>query len=91
MAAETFNAPCLPFTAMFPDVAGYRYSNDCGRRRFFQPTEFDVSKVNTLLANQAAFQQLQAGVDPRRIAEDWRDGVEKFMQVRSKYLIYQDK
>jgi uncharacterized protein YbbC (DUF1343 family)/CubicO group peptidase (beta-lactamase class C family) len=55
------------------------------------PTEFDVSKVNTLLANQAAFQQLQAGVDPRRIAEDWRDGVEKFMQVRSKYLIYQDK
>ena len=55
------------------------------------PTEFDVSKVNTLLANQAAFQQLQAGVDPRRIAEDWRDGVEKFMQVRAKYLIYQDK
>ena len=49
MAAETFNAPCLPFTAMFPDVAGYRYSNDCGRRRFFQPTEFDVSIAKHML------------------------------------------
>jgi uncharacterized protein YbbC (DUF1343 family)/CubicO group peptidase (beta-lactamase class C family) len=55
------------------------------------PTDFELAKVNTLLANQAAFQQLQAGVDPRRIAEDWRDGVEKFMAVRAKYLIYQDK
>ena len=55
------------------------------------PTDFEMSKVNTLLANQAAFQQLQAGVDPRRIADDWRDGVEKFMQVRAKYLVYQEK
>jgi len=55
------------------------------------PTDFEMNKVNTLLANQAAFQQLQAGVDPRRIADDWRDGVEKFMQVRAKYLVYQEK
>jgi hypothetical protein len=34
---------------MFPDVAGYRYSNDCGRRRFFQPTEFDVSIAKHML------------------------------------------
>ncbi len=47
--------------------------------------------MNTLLANQAAFQELQLGRDPRRIAEDWRDGLEKFLQVRAKYLIYPEK
>ncbi len=55
------------------------------------PQDFDLSKVNTLLANMAAFQELQAGRDPRRIAEDWRDGLEKFLQVRAKYLIYPEK
>ena len=52
------------------------------------PQDFDMSKMNTLLANQAAFQGLQAGEDPRRIAEDWRDGLDKFIQVRTKYLLY---
>ena len=55
------------------------------------PGDFDLSKINTLLANQAAFQELQAGRDPRSIAEDWRDGLEKFMTVRAKYLIYPEK
>lgn len=52
------------------------------------PQQFDLTKMNVLLANQAAFQGLQAGEDPRRIAEDWRDGFDRFMQVRAKYLIY---
>ncbi len=49
---------------------------------------FDVAHMKALLANQAAFTALQAGQDPRRIADDWRDGVEQFMQIRKKYLIY---
>jgi len=53
--------------------------------------EFEMSKMNTLLANMPAFQALQAGQDPRRIADDWRDGVEKFLQVRAKYLLYSYK
>ena len=52
------------------------------------PTGFDIGRMKALLANQAAFTALQAGQDPRRIADDWRDGVEQFMQVRKKYLIY---
>ena len=52
------------------------------------PTGFDVAHMKPLLANQAVFTALQAGQDPRRIADDWRDGVEQFMQVRKKYLIY---
>jgi uncharacterized protein YbbC (DUF1343 family)/CubicO group peptidase (beta-lactamase class C family) len=52
------------------------------------PTGFDIGHMKALLANQAAFTALQAGQDPRRIADDWRDGVEQFVQVRKKYLIY---
>jgi len=59
--------------------------------RKLYPGEFEISKMNTLLANQGAFVALQNGRDPRRIAEDWRDGLEKFLVVRAKYLLYQDK
>jgi hypothetical protein len=41
-----------------------------------------------LLSNTAAFQSLLSGTDPRRIADDWRDDLDQFMQLRSKYLIY---
>ena len=44
--------------------------------------------LSDTLANQAAFQALQSGEDPRRIADDWRDGLDQFMQVRAKYLLY---
>ena len=52
------------------------------------PQQFELAKMNVLLANQTAFQGLQAGEDPRRIAEDWRDALDRFMLVRAKYLIY---
>jgi uncharacterized protein YbbC (DUF1343 family)/CubicO group peptidase (beta-lactamase class C family) len=52
------------------------------------PTGFDIGRMKSLLVNQAVLNALQAGQDPRRIADDWRDGVEQFMQVRKKYLIY---
>jgi hypothetical protein len=31
---------------------------------------------------------LVAGKDPRRIAQDWMEELEKFQTVRKKYLIY---
>ncbi len=52
------------------------------------PQQFELAKMSALLANQAALQGLQNGEDPRRIAEDWRDGLDRFMQVRVKYLLY---
>jgi uncharacterized protein YbbC (DUF1343 family)/CubicO group peptidase (beta-lactamase class C family) len=52
------------------------------------PQQFELVKMSVLLANQVALQGLQNGEDPRRIAEDWRDGLERFMQVRAKYLVY---
>jgi hypothetical protein len=41
-----------------------------------------------LLVNQAAYDALLAGRDPRRIAQDWQEDLEKFELVRKKYLIY---
>jgi uncharacterized protein YbbC (DUF1343 family) len=50
--------------------------------------KFDVNRVNGLLVNKAAYTALAAGQDPRRIADDWRDGLEQFKLVRAKYLMY---
>jgi len=41
-----------------------------------------------LLPNQAAYDAVAAGEDPRRIAEGWREPMEKFIKLREKYLIY---
>jgi hypothetical protein len=41
-----------------------------------------------LLVNQAVFEAIGAGVDPRRIAEDWQGRVEEFVRMREKYLLY---
>ncbi|MGD0181164.1 MAG: serine hydrolase [Terriglobales bacterium] len=52
------------------------------------PEQFHMDRMADLLVNQAAFDAIAKGDDPRRIAEDWREPLEKFMQVRQKYLIY---
>jgi hypothetical protein len=39
--------------------------------------------------NQAAYDGLTAGEDPRRIEQDWQDELKKFELVRQKYLLYQ--
>jgi uncharacterized protein YbbC (DUF1343 family) len=44
--------------------------------------------MQTILANQAVYDAITQGEDPRRIAEDWQDGLEKFEQLRKKYLLY---
>lgn len=52
------------------------------------PQQFDMKNMNTLLVNEAAFDALRSGEDPRRIAEDWREALDSFMQLRAKYLLY---
>jgi len=52
------------------------------------PADFKLDRIMTLLANQAAYDALVAGQDPRRIAQDWQEGLDRFLQVRKKYLIY---
>jgi uncharacterized protein YbbC (DUF1343 family) len=52
------------------------------------PANFKIGRMAELLVNQAAFDGLMAGEDPRRIAQDWQEELEKFEVVRKKYLIY---
>ncbi len=50
--------------------------------------KFDVNRISGLLVNKTVYAALQAGRDPQRIADDWRDGIEQFKLVRAKYLMY---
>jgi uncharacterized protein YbbC (DUF1343 family)/CubicO group peptidase (beta-lactamase class C family) len=52
------------------------------------PQQFQMEKMKDLLANQSVYDALSQGQDPRRIADDWQDALQKFDQVRQKYLIY---
>jgi uncharacterized protein YbbC (DUF1343 family)/CubicO group peptidase (beta-lactamase class C family) len=52
------------------------------------PTDYKPGRIIELLGNNAAFDALKAGTDPRRIADDWRDGIATFEQTRRKYLLY---
>ena len=50
--------------------------------------DFKIERMTDLLVNQSVYDALAAGQDPRRIAQDWQEGLEKFQKVREKYLIY---
>src|SRR5258708_3792127 len=52
------------------------------------PTDFKIERLTELLVNQAAYDGLMAGKDPRRSAREWQEELEKFEVVRKKYLIY---
>jgi uncharacterized protein YbbC (DUF1343 family)/CubicO group peptidase (beta-lactamase class C family) len=52
------------------------------------PEQYHMDRLIELLANQSVYDAIASGQDPRRIADDWRESLEKFMQVRQKYLIY---
>jgi uncharacterized protein YbbC (DUF1343 family)/CubicO group peptidase (beta-lactamase class C family) len=52
------------------------------------PEQFHLDKISDILVNQSTLDSLSRGEDPRRIAEEWRDSLEKFEQIRQKYLIY---
>ena len=52
------------------------------------PANYKLAGVDTLMVNRASLDALAAGEDPRRVAEQWRDGLERFETLRAKYLIY---
>lgn len=52
------------------------------------PEQFHMEKMIRLLLNQSTFDALTRGDDPRRIAEQWREPLERFQELRQKYLLY---
>ena len=52
------------------------------------PKDFKLERIKDLLVNESVFEALQAGTDPRRIAQDWRQRTQQFEELRQKYLLY---
>ncbi len=52
------------------------------------PAEFELNKMTALMCNRRVMDAIAAGRDPRVIADEWREEVERFEQVRKKYLLY---
>jgi uncharacterized protein YbbC (DUF1343 family)/CubicO group peptidase (beta-lactamase class C family) len=50
--------------------------------------QFHMERMIELLVNQKVYDGIAQGVDPRRIADDWREPLQRFREVRQKYLIY---
>jgi uncharacterized protein YbbC (DUF1343 family)/CubicO group peptidase (beta-lactamase class C family) len=56
--------------------------------RKLYPADYKIERLPELLMNQSVYDALVAGQDPRRIAQDWQEGLQKFVKMREKYLIY---
>jgi uncharacterized protein YbbC (DUF1343 family) len=50
--------------------------------------DFKMERMQELLVNQSVYDALVAAEDPRRIAQDWQEELDKFGLVRRKYLLY---
>ncbi len=47
-----------------------------------------MERMPELLVNQATFDAIVAGQDPRRISEAWEERLGTFISMREKYLLY---
>jgi len=56
--------------------------------RKLYPQNYKMERIVELLINQEAYSALLEGRDPRRIAQDWQEQLDKFQQLRQKYLLY---
>jgi uncharacterized protein YbbC (DUF1343 family) len=52
------------------------------------PGFYKLEGLDTLMVNKNSFDAIAAGDDPRRVAEGWRDGLNRFEEIRSRYLLY---
>ena len=52
------------------------------------PKDFDTSRMIQLLGNDAVLAALLRGDDPRRIAAGYEADLQKFIEIRQKYVIY---
>lgn len=52
------------------------------------PDNYDVSRMDSLILNEATVQQIQHGADPRAISASWQPALPAYEQRRQKYLLY---
>jgi uncharacterized protein YbbC (DUF1343 family) len=53
------------------------------------PKHYQVKQLDRLMVSKVSMDALELGEDPRRIAEGWREQIERFEATRAKYLLYQ--
>jgi uncharacterized protein YbbC (DUF1343 family) len=56
--------------------------------RKLYPDQWKVDLILKLLANREVYDAVVRGDDPRAIAQGWQEDLEKFKELRQKYLIY---
>jgi uncharacterized protein YbbC (DUF1343 family)/CubicO group peptidase (beta-lactamase class C family) len=56
--------------------------------RKLYPDNWKIERMLALLANRQVYEAVVNGEDPRSIAQGWQDELEKFKEMRQKYLIY---
>lgn len=56
--------------------------------RKLYPDQWKVELSLTLLANRETYDAVVRGDDPRSIAQSWQEELEKFKELRQKYLLY---
>ncbi|MGB9121839.1 MAG: exo-beta-N-acetylmuramidase NamZ domain-containing protein [Candidatus Angelobacter sp.] len=56
--------------------------------RKLYPDHWKVDLMLKLLANREAYDAVVRGDDPRAIAQSWQDDLNKFKELRQKYLLY---
>jgi uncharacterized protein YbbC (DUF1343 family) len=52
------------------------------------PQDFQIAKTIELVGSQSTVEQLEQGVDPRKIIAGWAPQLNHFRSIRAKYLIY---
>ena len=52
------------------------------------PGRMDLAQTARLVGNESTLALLAAGEDPRTIRQEWEQAVERFREVRHKYLLY---
>jgi uncharacterized protein YbbC (DUF1343 family)/CubicO group peptidase (beta-lactamase class C family) len=50
--------------------------------------DYKLERIGRLLGNQQVEEQIEAGMDPQHIAEDWQAGLDAFILSRKPYLLY---
>lgn len=52
------------------------------------PGKFHTGQMVGMVGSRQAMEDLKKGVDPREIRRRWQPGLESFLKVRAKYLLY---
>jgi uncharacterized protein YbbC (DUF1343 family)/CubicO group peptidase (beta-lactamase class C family) len=52
------------------------------------PNNWKMEPLNELLVSQKVYDALERGEDPRNIAQSWQADLQKFRELRAKYLLY---